>query len=153
MAVAAFFLPWLSVSCGDIPLVDFSAYDRAVGKIAVEQPSEGTPYEEVLSSHVEYWSLLAIPFALVTLTGALALAKSESIRRLGFGLVTVSLLGIVLLTIFWLEQRLGLLSTSRAPPGARLAIQTQIGGWISLGGHVLGLVSGILAVVVGPRWD
>jgi hypothetical protein len=153
MAFAAFFLPWLSVSCEDMPLVDFSAYDRATGKIAAQQPNETDAYDDALSPHIEYWALLAIPCALITLTGCLALARRSSIRRIGFGLVTVSIFGIALLTIFWLEQRLGLITTSRAPPGAQFKIQNQIGGWISLGGHVLSLVSGLLAVIIGPKWE
>ena len=153
VAFAAFFLPWLSISCDDLPVVDVSAFERASGDISSQDTSNIEAHQVDLAPQPQYWALLAVPFALITLTGALALAPSASARRLGLAIIGTALTGLVLITMFWLEQHLGLASPTRAPPGINIQLQHEIGGWLALGGHVCALISGILAAILGPNWD
>ena len=153
VAFAAFFLPWLSISCDDLPVVDVSAFERASGDISGHDTSDVEANHVDLGPQPKYWSLLALPFALITLTGALALAPAASARRLGLAIVGTALAGLVLITIFWLEQHLGLASPTRAPPGINIQLQNEIGGWLALGGHTCALISGTLAAILGSTWD
>ena len=79
--------------------------------------------------------------------------RPESARRLGLAIVGTALAGLVLITIFWLEQHLGLASPTRAPPGINIQLQNEIGGWLALGGHTCALISGTLAAILGSTWD
>jgi len=132
-----------------MPVVDFSAYDRAVGNVATEQSVDTVGYQDTLDPHVEYWSLVAIPIAIIALTGIVAVVGKELLIRFGITLMLVSCAGLALVTVFWLEQRLGLQAPSRAPPNLPIVIRNQLGGWLSISGHTLGLISGLLTLWLG----
>ncbi len=151
VATVAFFLPWLSVSCDDMPLAEISAYDRASGIQVTEYRSITTTDDELVEPKPSYWAFLALPIALLALTGAQSMPNVEKRRLLGAATAAVGLMGIALLTTFWLEQRFGLIPPETVTPQLELIIETHIGGWLSLAGHGLGLLSGTLSVILGPH--
>ena len=153
VATVAFFLPWLSVSCDDVPLAEVSAYDRASGIQVTEFVSISATDDQLVEPKPRYWVFLALPIALLALTGAQSMPDVAKRRLLGATTAAVGLIGIALLTTFWLEQRFGLMPPESVAPQLQLVIETHIGGWLSLAGHGLGLLSGTLSVILGPHLE
>ena len=163
IAAIAFFLPWITVSCNDAPIAEISAYTRAVGDHGGTSEDQAdasrivVEVDELLEPQPHLWSLLAIPLSCVALSGALSLPGVRRRRQIGVLLLSIASLGIMLVTVLWLHKMLGLVPESGASESAApifsISSDLRIGGWLSLSGHTLCAVCGVLNIILGQSVD
>lgn len=156
VAILAFFLPWIAVSCNGNSLGTVSPYDRAVGveaepvqlrEVDVELPAStgDVPAKPI------YWVLLVLPAGLVAVGVAFSLVRSTRARAFGAAATLLAGVGLYTTISLGLGDKLGIDWPDAVAPGVTLRIVLEPGVWLSLAGYALATSGGLAAVLLGRR--
>lgn len=96
-----FFMPWVTVSCNDVPLGQFSGFDLALGsKTAVL--AEQTPFVSA-GAISSFTSLFLIPLVALIVLFLFMLTNSTYAKQAAWGQIIAGLVGIFVLLFRWLQ--------------------------------------------------
>ncbi len=132
IVVICFFLPWLSIDCGNIPIVKLSGYELMTGKISLDdnllrQASEQygkneedySAYENQRESRPQFYLLMVVMCALV-IAGYSGRMLTEFNKVGTVAVIAFSLFGLLLMIITSIRN-FGM----DIPPDAAMLVQTS----------------------------
>ena len=159
LAVMAFFLPWIAVSCNDNTIGSVSPYDRAAG-IQVQSDLElGETIVSVGDANQSmppqrgYWLLLLVAGALAVVGLAMTVTRRIPLRTLGAVGALLAFVGLFTTIALGLGDRLGIDWPDAIAPGVTLQVVFEPGVWISVVGYSLALAGAVSTLVLGQRVD
>jgi len=174
---AAFFLPWVAVSCDGTHLGTISPWERATGvevgsRITTDEPAstadsapaprfsvapaEGpSASDDVgiklrdpdLDADRRYFILLVAPILLVAFGALLAVAQFVPVRLVGAASSLFALGLLIAIAVLGYEHRLGLSGMSSPGAGLNLRTEPSWGLWLAIAGAALSTAAGLVAVV------
>jgi hypothetical protein len=166
LAIIAFFLPWVTVSCNGARVMSVSPYERAVGSARPELNDGSTlDFDVELSPEVSesaaptqtpesgYWALLIAPIILLAAGALFHLGAFAGSQAPGAVAVAASAVGVVTTTVVGLQDHLGMSVPEAQIPAIVLIIDVDVGAWISLAAYVLAASGGVAALVLRQRVD
>jgi hypothetical protein len=177
VTTAAFFLPWVVVSCSGTHLGTVSPWERATGievgsRVDLDDavsPGDETPAPRLaaerrdatgatndaglklrdpdLAPDRRYFILLVAPILLVAFGALIAVAQFVPVRLVGATSALFALGLLVAIVFLGYEHRLGL--SGMSSPGAGLDLRTEPswGLWLAIAGAALSTAAGLVAVV------
>ncbi len=154
LAVVAFWLPWVAISCNDTTLGTVSPYDRAVGVEAaaeVQVHDTSVVVDEGLEPAPAYWLLLAVAVLLGVTGVAIGLGSRRNVMRLGVIALMTSGVGLYTAVGLGLGDKLGIAFPDALAPGIAVRLVLQPGVWIAVAGYSLGLSGSLATLLFGRR--
>ncbi|MBT9556739.1 MAG: hypothetical protein IV100_11965 [Myxococcales bacterium] len=177
VTTAAFFLPWVVVSCSGTHLGTVSPWERATGievgsriefdeptssgdatpapRFAAEKTDAGGPPKDTglklrdpdLAPDRRYFILLVAPILLVAFGALIAVAQFVPVRLVGATSALFALGLLVAIAVLGYEHRLGLSGMSSPGAGLELRTEPSWGLWLAVAGAALSTAAGLVAVV------
>lgn len=100
LLILLFFLPWISVSCDDVVVGEFTGYDLAIGTPDVE---ENAPFMAAENAGEPLLFIVPLAGVATLLLLGITLLKSNFEENASWGRIIASLLGILVLVLEWLQ--------------------------------------------------
>jgi hypothetical protein len=157
VALIAFFLPWVAVSCNGNTLGSVSPYERATGIELTQTGPEADVSVQVgsadttLAAQPGYWLVLLIAGATLGLGVAASLRHYSKVQQTGALAAATAAIGLTVTLKLGVGETLGIMMPTEAGPGIALDVSLALGLWLSIAGYALALSGGIATLVLGGR--